>query len=697
MDNLPSYRLHPAVGIARVGDSPERIYLAPEITAGLPLDCDPEGNPVRDKDGKELTTSTFKDGEHRVKRQGARFKVFVYDEQSPRGRELALGDEIVGPEARGKLVDIEWTVWLANKKAVWYQFQELAGEHGYAPDHPRRNPDIQGTDARQTLIIDPGPQTVNFRTRRRAAFSRDGNPSYAPTFPPPLAPFDVDTLGDLLVNDSGHLVVLGGHGCSGSFKTGPGQPRIDYYAQTDGWFDDVSDGPVTAKLVFWNDRDQMFKYLPVDEPAWVLVGYPAYAPEIADMVTMDDVVYDLAVREFAYDTYLYGLPPFDPTTAVDADNPRRLEAWRHDDDRRYNPDYYPLFYKEIWPILTRPTNMQWVTSLLNISFDAHGTTQKKENFYKKAMETPPQDGKDPYLAKRQYVYNQLRQPGQENDFKKLDTDPDSPNYGQPLMPLLNGDNPLSNDVPSKFLRLTDTQLFILGQWARGRFINEEMAGFSDRELNASPGVDLDRGVLSNLLGGAFCPGGEVGWIMRNPAIWAKPYRIDVNPDFVPDRTARTRALGSNYYSFGKPLSQDGDLSAGLEPGDLTKYMALPWQADFNECSDQPVDITYRDWNKLYPASTGDQGIDEKRTINVTLWWPAHRPMQVYTQDMVASTDKSGYELRDWARGIPQTHAGDLKMVVAWKDLGFVAQPAPTEKGAQQLKFIEVERNPDQDE
>lgn len=693
MDNLPIYKLHPAVGIARVGDSPEQIYLAPETTGDLPIDSDPDGNPVRGEDGTEKTTSTFKDSEGRVKRQGARFKVFVYDRESPNGRELKRDNEVVGPEAKGKLVDIEWTVWLANKKAVWYQFQELAGERGYAPRHPLRDAKVTDPNARQALIVDPGPHTVDFRTKRRASFSRDGNQDYAPTFPPPLQPFDVDTLGDLLVNASGNLVVLGGHGCSGTCKTGLGQPRIDYYAQTDGWFDDVSDGPVTAKLVFWNERDRMFKYLPVHEPAWVLVGYPAYAPQIADMVTMDDVVYDVAVREFAYDTFLYGLPPFDPA-GVDADNPQQLQAWRRNDNRRYNPSYYPLFFKEIWPILERPTYMQWVTSLLAQSFDAHGTKEPKENFYQTAMETPPKDGEDPYWAKRNYVYNQLRQPGQENHFKKLDGDPDSPNYGQPLMPLLNGDNPLSNTVPSKFLRLTDTQLFILEQWAKGRFINEKTAGIDEQELTRSPGVDIDRGVLSNLLGGAFCPGGEVGWIMRNTAIWAKAYRIDINPDYIPDRTARGRALGRNYYSFSNPLSQGGDISAGLEPGDLTKYMALPWQADFNECSDQTVDITYRDWNKLYPVFTADDGVGKGSTVNVTLWWPAHRPMQVWAKE-IKSSGKPGYMQRDWARGIPQTKAGDLKMVAAWKDLGFVAKPSPSDKGAP--AFIEVERNPEQDD
>ncbi len=677
MSTLPTYKLHPAIGIARVGDAPNDIYLAPEVAGSLPIECDNQGNPSNAP--VDPTSFQFKDTQGRVKRQAARFKVFVYDDESPQGRELCLDDTVYANEASGKLTNIEWTVWVANKKSVWYQFQQTIGETGYAANHPLRNADITDSNQRQALIIDPGPHSVDGKDNRHANFSRDGNPDYAPTFPPPLEPFSINTLGEAMTNDAGHLIVLGGHGSSGTVNTGLGQPRIDYYAQTDGWFDDISDGPITARLIF-DDTVNGIKnnIVMVQEPAWVIVGYPAYAPQIEDMISIDEVCYDVAIRQFAYDPYLYGVPDFDSSSAIDASNPQQLDLWRHNDKRRYNPDYYPLFYRDIWPILTRPSNMQWVTSLLGVSFDAHGTTQPKENFYKTAMETPPREGEDPYRGKRQYVYQQLRQPNEVNDFKKLSGNPDSPNYGQPLMPLLCGDNPLSNSGTSKFLSLTKTQLFLLSQWARGRFVNETMAGFDDSELQQGPGVALDKGVLSNLLGGAFCPGGEIAWIIRNPGIYSKPYRIKPDPDFIPNATARGRVLGQNLYNFPNPLSQGSNLAKGQQPGDLTKYSALPWQADFNECSNQPVDITDRDWAVLYPDSIGDTSMAAQQQINLTLWWPSHRPMQVFVDG----------NQRDWARGIPQTHAGDLKMVSAWKDLGFLIATGETYP-----KYAETERNP----
>lgn len=54
----------------------------------------------------------------------------------------------------------------------------------------------------------------------------------------------------------------------------------------------------------------------------------------------------------------------------------------------------------------------------------------------------------------------------------------------------------------------------------------------------------------------------------------------------------------------------------------------------------------------------------------TLWWPAHRPLQVW--ELTHHVDgKPVYEFLNWARGIPQTNAGDQKLVTAWSKLGFV--------------------------
>jgi hypothetical protein len=238
------------------------------------------------------------------------------------------------------------------------------------------------------------------------------------------------------------------------------------------------------------------------------------------------------------------------------------------------------------------------------------------------LSIPQHDGEDPQARelrrkKRQFVYGVLRKPGQENELlfaPELRT----PNYRLYRMPLLCGDNPLSNVAPSKFLRLTDTMLFVLHQWAEGLFINERSEGINPGPLPPGEGAGLDRGALASALGGAFCPGGEASWIMRNPAIYSAAYRIRPAPP-------QQGALSQPPLRSGGALAVGANLADGLEPGDITKYDAVPWQADFNECTNQHVDITYATWNSIEPSSTGDP---EKPIVQLTYWWPAHRPFNV---------------------------------------------------------------------
>ncbi len=375
------------------------------------------------------------------------------------------------------------------------------------------------------------------------------------------------------------LVVLGGLGNSGSSKSGFGQPSIQNYANNDGWFDDTSDGPVTASLLIdvatidgvpVPPAQKMQQNIPVDSNAWVVTGYPRYAPQIVDIVTMDDLVYDVAVRYANYDPLIYSKGQF-------------------------NPNYIVYFWRDIWPILQRPFSYQFVVDVdPTVGGDPHETGPGSGgNFDPGPLSIPPFAGEDPVdrqnrAYRRMFLYRVLRKPGGENS---LYVDYDKPGKILYAMPLLCGDNPLTNDVPTKFLRLTDTQLFLLRQWADGKFLNEKL---EDIEVPPLPeGVALDRGVLGNALGGAFCPGGEACWIMRNPAIYSAPYRIHLSPSITPGSLSQPAVVANADTS--------ASIDVGLEPGDLTKYSAVPWQADFNECTNQNVDITYENWNLSKPA------------------------------------------------------------------------------------------------
>ncbi len=677
------FKIHPGIGIARLGNTDE-FYLAPEQLGALPIECDDQGREKTAKGGEPVRVQNFKESGDlsKIKRQGARFRVFAYDDENdPDGREIKIGDTFTfelettttgRTLVEGRVKDVQWTVHLANKKSSWYDYQETDGMHGYSSSHPLRNPTVTQPDLRRQLITDPGPQTVSLASPN-ASFAKGENPGYPQTFPPEtILPNPITTLGDLIVNEQNkniRLIVLGGQGNSGSTNT----PYISSYTNNDGWFDDISDGPVTAVIEY----DYDFSYTTQDEdgnvvevtecrtgtmevnvPAWVVVGYPRYVPEIPDMITLDEVIYDLSVRNFAYEPRLFGVPPYDkagnsPKTEED------FRLWRN--EAQYNPDYYPKFYKEIWPILLRPDLYR---NLFDFDFFAGGdphNTGTGGNLDEEALSMPPMHGEDPNFQHRQFIYKILRQPGQENLYTAEVVSRAIPDYHPRLMPMLAGNNPISNTSPEKFLRLTDTQLFLLGQWARGKFVNECIEWGEDDPNCKTPwkrpavtGSQIDRGVLGNMLGGAFCPGGELGWIVLNTAIYSGPYRFR-------HTTYTAGALSLPAVIADQDGSPAANLAAGLEPGDLTKYIGIPWQADFHECSYQTINITYEGWNKIYPDSTGDP-VQQEIADNIP-WWPAHRPTVV-----LASVQ--GPQVY-WASGIPDNNAGDLEMVTAWKDLGFI--------------------------
>lgn len=720
-----TFRIHPAIGIARLGNSPTSFYLCPETPAGLPQECDDDGNPSTGPDGMTpVLVEQFKDAQGRVRRQAARFQVFVYDEESPEGRPLRIGDPVEGGGNSGTLVDIQWRVHLANKKASSYEFQQLEGEHGHLSGHPRRNAHITGS-ARQRLVIDPGPRLVNGTDRRRTAFDRSGDGVMATRFPPEnLAPHGIDTLGDLLVDNAARLLVLGGHGRSGSELIGPGNPSLQDYANNDGWYDDTSDGPVMARLVMYSQEVGRQRFVDVEYPAWVIVGYPRFVPEILDIVTLEDVMEDMFLREMALDTGIFGkIDSFAEPQQIDSADPEALRFW-HTQRLEWNRELRPWFWRDIWPILFRPNEFNYLTNVLAQSNYPHSQSTRgtfdpgllcvpprivdegceeapdaavaahlgrfAELPPAKWLPAPPA-GKcwsDPNYALRQFLFQLLRLPGEENAFRETGKIT-SRLHHLPLMPLLAGDNPISNDLPSKFLRLTDYQLFILRQWADGRFIDEYADGLSERPADFNPwappypieppttGRELDRWVLANVLGGAFCPGGEVGWVMRNPSIYREPWRLKVDLRFSAFgmTAAQASSVSGNippeaYVSYLEfELDEANDFDRGLQPGDLTKNMALPWQSDFNECSTQSIDVTYEGWNKINPENDNDSRLQREQEVWETLWWPAHRPMQTY----VLADGAVSVQTLAWAAGIPQSLNGNLKMVSDWWQLGFVVR------------------------
>lgn len=227
--------IHPAIGVARVGNSRDAFFFGPEVPGALPA-------------------GPFKDPGGAVARQAARFRIFGYDDQ----------DRVVG-ELTAEDVDITWRVSVANAKAAWYE-ADVAFDVEGAPGGGRRNSDV--TD-RASLVVEATPRTL-------------GGAAAGPL------PLDGGrfrglpvSLGEVLTDADGRLIVLPG---SGSAYSTPDAPPLSGFADNDDWVDDTCDGPVGATVRIGQ------RTLEAD-PAWVMCVPPNYAPGIASsIVTVHDAI-----------------------------------------------------------------------------------------------------------------------------------------------------------------------------------------------------------------------------------------------------------------------------------------------------------------------------------------------------------------------------------------------------------------------
>src|SRR5471030_1220411 len=264
------YRIHPAIGIARVGNS-EEYYIGPETAAGLPLPTDPEGPargglPINADTNATITSKDLRDANGGFKRQAARFRIFQYSNENLGSYPTGQGGEIeIGSRVNGKTVkDIIWTVHVANKKANTYVLVEaapgagiVAYENGQLP--PLRNAAIDNGDPNnparvKILTIDPGPRaiagtdtgSVKFDSATTASIYQAGTgivqlDNYPKSFPSDSFPAlycptgSIDTLGELRTDGQGRLLVLGGYGRACGW--GAPQSPLPDDVNNDNWFD----------------------------------------------------------------------------------------------------------------------------------------------------------------------------------------------------------------------------------------------------------------------------------------------------------------------------------------------------------------------------------------------------------------------------------------------------------------------------
>ncbi len=236
MNKIKSFKIHPSIGIARLGNSPDGFFIGPEIPGVNEI---PEGG--------------YKDSEMRVKRQAARFRIFGYDKDGKFVTEITAAD-----------AEIKWTAHLANKKAEWKEFDGLNG------NAPVRN---KGEKNRANLIIDPGERTLH--EVNTAAFFDTGK-FYTDKVP----------LGEMRMDQDGRLLILGGFGHSSSPQN---KPLLEF-GNNDDWHDDISDGPIKA-MVTLKGKSHPLPGL----PAWVICAPPDFAPPLTNVITLYDTLIQVAI------------------------------------------------------------------------------------------------------------------------------------------------------------------------------------------------------------------------------------------------------------------------------------------------------------------------------------------------------------------------------------------------------------------
>ena len=529
---MKEYRIHPAIGIARLGnadrgdDENDGWFIGPE-TPGLPPNYDPAEGEFRPfkKDGK-------------VKAQAARFRVWEYEEQN--GQLVPVRE--VNLDSPG-IVRIEWTVELANRKAAFFNFNGQVGAPDFsmllADEEHLRNFGVPMDEREAKLTIVPGARDIE---GRRAAAQEFLNTK--PHIP-------VDTLGEIRTDETGRLLVFGGYGESGFLADTSGD--LPHYANNDGWFDDTSDGPVKARITVREANGTEHTEDAV-HGAWVLVGPPDFAPPIGNVVTLYDTFTDIAVREprvsLPANHALY--TEYAPGRGLASLRAMRA-AWQ---SPQGIAGYQPSFTREIYPIFERGFQTRWVHQPLNEA-NPNGTVRHRLIAPTAWAELGKLPGSE---QRRRGVFTWMRS----------SEEPRNPNK----MPLARGDTPYSSDNGDDlFLRVTDLQFALLSNWRNGRFVAD---WFGEPPIPAAPEISpegLDRAALESSVGGAFYPGIEAGWLARHPQVFVEPFRV------------RQDAV----------LSQTVIGELKIRAGFFSQQMAVPWQADFLDCQKEQGNGVFYAW------------------------------------------------------------------------------------------------------
>ncbi|TCP25715.1 catalase [Tenacibaculum skagerrakense] len=517
-DCIVTAGIYPPIGIMRVGNSQKEYFIGPLTD-----------EPIAQED-----PYAYRDEIGALKRQAAQFRVYGFNAAGKAVKELTAEN-----------AKITWHCHLANQKASWYQFQ-LALDIPEAADAPPsflRNINVPN---RESLLIDGGAKSIS------GTNIQDG-----PFFEGEFLSKKV-YLGEMKTDEKGRLIMLGGHGKSENID---GDIAITF-ANNEGWYDDTSDGPVTAEVEYNGTK------LKVD-PAWVVCAPPDYAPMQKSVRTMWDLMRSVAVKS--------GM----------LTRPQR-----------------PSFTKDILPIFQRMTDLQWVNAGFAGAFGWGGQFNYTSKEWIKKLGNPS----PAFLEMRRTI---------SNNFRRIEvTGAEAPQ----LWPWLYGD---AISIPStgsvrQHATLSELQLEFLDQWVTGDFdadymdtegcpFHEKQKTIDDLPVHEQPDM-LTKAAMDFCLADAFHPGCEMTWPMRSSGMYMAPFRV---------KHAKATPPVNNIY-YGPTMSSDtltlakGPILGGQVAGGITRWMAIPWQTDTASCRDGYT-TTYDPYlPTFWPARVPNNILNEKR-------------------------------------------------------------------------------------
>ena len=694
MSNTPKFRIYPSIGIARMGNGPakkDQVIFSPEI---------PWAN-LYETENDYLTER----GE--LKKQAQRFYIYQCDDHGNPTHQIHPDD-----------FDIEWKVEVANKKPFWYDFNNsldlsmLAENQNLSPTFvteklapgvsaKRRNPNVldqglrvpHGYDYRKELVNHPSAETVSkketYRTFKGHFPSKRG--SEFSLLAKSLNSTSKDVNLGSIEYDEGTLIFYPADGISASLN--PSDLNTDF-ADNSNWYDDISDGRVTARI-YNKKTGEVHELIDKESSAWVASAPPDYAPQIQPISTMFDLVTGAANDAFQGELAL------------------------------------------VFPMMYRLYRMQWVNlgDFLAPSFKEtidelihHGDF--KYIYYKGETEEEKLKG----YEIRKKIFDRFRDPIYHYDNEPIIPSKDNTNLKnrgsgteELKWPYYPGDGIDYPGSPAQWFAIPPILYEQLRKWKDGEFYSppsfqfkdmDEMGHFYKEQFKKCSEDErkkpllMTRAVLETLYGGGFHPGVELTWPMRHNRIYAQntltyPYIVegDMTIGAFGLREVRLNAADLHeqddifFNDYGllmtpediqKSMTDDENYNWlwKITPGDLTKWMGIPWQSDAGSC--QAVFV-----EKQYPVPS---------------WWAANLPVYVLNEDAYKQLQDPKILLETkkyiYANRLPWLHTTDtgfigyhaeggymnglINMVYKWKNIGVVTGRKLDVEGLPETVYVAYE-------